>query len=194
MSKFLKSSEDFDEIKRLDWFFLGVLFYGLRYLFFYLSLNTLRIYIEKWYPICALVFICFSIFYFKVVYRIYDNGPIVDYYEMGRCIKTAMVVISSCAALISRLLLENIYYSYMLVTVIAELQAYFQLLYHPRDHSFWDVFFIASLQIIIINLKDGNILVLILALLLILKLLFEKFRSYSTPITTELILVLSQNV
>uniref|UniRef100_A0A2C9VMS4 Uncharacterized protein n=1 Tax=Manihot esculenta TaxID=3983 RepID=A0A2C9VMS4_MANES len=130
----------------------------------------------------------------EVVYRIYDNGPIVDYYEMGRCIKTAMVVISSCAALISRLLLENIYYSYMLVTVIAELQAYFQLLYHPRDHSFWDVFFIASLQIIIINLKDGNILVLILALLLILKLLFEKFRSYSTPITTELILVLSQNV
>ncbi|KAG8651506.1 hypothetical protein MANES_07G135801v8 [Manihot esculenta] len=176
-----------DKECNIPWFVIGFLCYFFRRFFFILSNNAFRIF-DNNYPLVSifpLISILFPMYYFMVVYHICDIGPVVDYHEMGRGRKTAMVVISSCAALILRLLLEDIYYGYMLVTVTAELQAYFQLLYSPRDHSFWDVFFVASLQIIIINLKDGNILIFISALLLIGKLLLEKFRSYSTPISKK---------
>ncbi|XP_058006837.1 uncharacterized protein LOC131182179 [Hevea brasiliensis] len=170
----------------LPWIFLVFFSCVARYWFFFISKSALRDYIDNSIstnPPSMLIFqsIClgFALFDFLVVSYIESIGPIVDYHEIGRVGKTAIVLISSFAALIFRLLVQDIYHSYMLIIVTAELHAYFQLLYYSRDHGFWDVFFVASLQIIIINLNDGNIWIFIFAILLICKFISKKFRSYS---------------
>ncbi|KAF2296318.1 hypothetical protein GH714_037377 [Hevea brasiliensis] len=177
----------------VPWLFIASFCAFARYLFFFLSKSALRDYICNAFitnVALRVTFIAIGIvsIWFNIAFLlsyIESIGPIVDYHEIGRVGKIAMILISSCAALVFRLLVQDIYHSYILITLTAELQVYFQLLYYSRDHSFWDVFFVASLQIIIVNLKDGNIWVLASAVLLICKLLFEKFISYSIPISQE---------
>ncbi|XVF24194.1 hypothetical protein REPUB_Repub13aG0106600 [Reevesia pubescens] len=87
-----------------------------------------------------------------------------------------MEVIALCIPLIASFHIEDMKYSYSLISATIILIAIAQLRFKFSDISFWDILVQVALQIIVVNLRGTELLVCIANVVLLIAVIEYKFK------------------
>ncbi|XP_020535916.1 uncharacterized protein LOC110009776 [Jatropha curcas] len=165
-------------VYKTRWLLLAWISVALKVNFFAFTDNSLSYYFAS--PKNAFSMINLQLLIFVnggLAFCLYFVGPITKYHVIGSAGKFIMLGISLCGVIILKQLVEDIKYCYALISLNVELQVYRELLFNSKDYGSWDVLFLITLQIIIVNLiKDGNLWVFIPTFLL-WRLINHRYKS-----------------
>ena len=103
-------------------------------------------------------------------------GPVVENHVTGPAKKSVVVAISSSGAVIIRHFFKNVKFSYVFIFFTVEVMAHRHLLLLSTDYGLWDLLFMISLDIVLINLmKGGNIFLVFVFSFLLWRLVYHKY-------------------